>query len=380
MRIAERSDFPVGASFERLSASWHRCRGMQLDHDLDPPLEPVTDSQLRRLLQRDARLAAVARQELGMMSRAVADTGHVLVVIDDQGYIAAVAGDVHHAGDTLRRLRRGVDLSEASFGTTAPGTALADRQPILVRRSDHFLTQLRQLECLAAPIFAPGGDVLGVLGVCSDQRPLLPGLVEMVQSAVLRMERQLLRELGSPKILRLHPHPYGLGGISEGLIAVGKDGEILGTNTIGAQLLGITQEGAVGRSLDGFFEVSPLRLRPISNGMATLRINEGLSVAATLVEAADLERRAVRASRLPEGPGGTRSRNPDLRLLDRLTRREIDVLQHLDTGLSNLEIARAIFVSEDAVKYHLKNIYAKLAVGSRLQAIATARELKLIRQ
>ncbi len=379
MRIAEGSDFPREAAFERLSASWHRCRGMHLDHDLDLPLEPVTDSQLRKLLQRDARLAAVARQELEMMSRAVADTGHVLVVIDDQGFIAAVAGDVHHAGDTLRRLRLGVDLSEASFGTTAPGTALADRQPILVRRSDHFLTRLRQLECLAAPIFTPGGDVLGVLGVCSDQRPLLPGIVEMVQSAVLRMERQLLRELGSPKILRLHPHPCGLGGISEGLIAVGKEGEILGTNTIAAQLLGITQQHAVGRSLEGFFEVSPLRLRSIANGIATLRINGGLSVAATLVEVEDLERRAVRAGALPEGPGDTRSRSPDLRLLDQLTRREIDVLRHLDNGHSNLEIARAIFVSEDTVKYHLKNIYAKLAVGSRLQAIATARELKLIR-
>lgn len=379
MRVAERSDFPTGAAFERLSASWHRCRGMHLDHDLDLPLEPVTDSQLRKLLQRDARLAAVARQELEVMSRAVADTGHVLVVIDDQGFIAAVAGDVHHAGDTLRRLRLGVDLSEASFGTTAPGTALADRQPILVRRSDHFLTRLRHLECLAAPIFTPGGDVLGVLGVCSDQRPLLPGLLEMVQSAVLRMERQLLRELGSPKILRLHPHPCGLGGISEGLIAVGKEGEILGTNTIAAQLLGIPQQQAIGRSLDGFFEVSPLRLRSISNGIATLRINGGLSVAATLVEVEDLEWRAARAGALPEGPGDSRSRNSDLRLLDQLTRREIDVLRHLDNGSSNLEIARAIFVSEDTVKYHLKNIYAKLAVGSRLQAIATARELKLIR-
>lgn len=221
--------------------------------------------------------------------------------------------------------------------------------------------------------------MLGVLGVCSDQRPLLPGIVDMVQSAVLRMERQLLRELGSPKILRLHPHPCGLGGISEGLFAVGKEGEILGTNTIAAQLLGITQQHAVGRSLESFFEVSPLRLRSIANGIATLRVNGGLSVAATLVEVDDLERRAVRASVLPEGPGDTRSRSPDLRLLDQLTRREIDVLRHLDNGRSNLEIARAIFVSEDTVKYHLKNIYAKLAVGSRLQAIATARELKLIR-
>lgn len=64
--------------------------------------------------------------------------------------------------------------------------------------------------------------------------------------------------------------------------------------------------------------------------------------------------------------------------LEPLTRREIDILVFLANGASNKEIARRTQVSENTVKFHLKNIYAKLAVTSRLQAINAARKMGLL--
>lgn len=64
--------------------------------------------------------------------------------------------------------------------------------------------------------------------------------------------------------------------------------------------------------------------------------------------------------------------------LEPLTRREVDILVFLDNGVSNKEIARRIFISENTVKFHLKNVYSKLAVTSRLQAINAARRMGLI--
>ncbi|HSW14331.1 MAG TPA: LuxR C-terminal-related transcriptional regulator [Solimonas sp.] len=64
--------------------------------------------------------------------------------------------------------------------------------------------------------------------------------------------------------------------------------------------------------------------------------------------------------------------------LEPLTDREKDILVYLANGVSNKEIARRIFVSENTVKFHLKNIYSKLAVSSRLQAINAARQMGLI--
>jgi LuxR family maltose regulon positive regulatory protein len=67
------------------------------------------------------------------------------------------------------------------------------------------------------------------------------------------------------------------------------------------------------------------------------------------------------------------------RSLEPLTDREKEILIFLANGVSNKEMAARLFVSENTVKFHLKNIYSKLAVASRLQAIASARELGLVK-
>ena len=59
------------------------------------------------------------------------------------------------------------------------------------------------------------------------------------------------------------------------------------------------------------------------------------------------------------------------------SRREFEVLEELIQGRSNKEIARALDMTEHTAKFHLKNIFAKLKVERRTQAIAKARELGL---
>lgn len=62
-----------------------------------------------------------------------------------------------------------------------------------------------------------------------------------------------------------------------------------------------------------------------------------------------------------------------------LTEREKKILVLLANGVSNEEIASRMFVSRNTIKFHLKNIYAKLMVNSRLQATNAARAMGLIR-
>lgn len=53
----------------------------------------------------------------------------------------------------------------------------------------------------------------------------------------------------------------------------------------------------------------------------------------------------------------------------RLSAREVEILDYVARGLSNKEIARAIRVAPETVKWHLKNIFEKLKVNSRIQAV-----------
>jgi DNA-binding NarL/FixJ family response regulator len=61
-----------------------------------------------------------------------------------------------------------------------------------------------------------------------------------------------------------------------------------------------------------------------------------------------------------------------------LTQREADILRALADGLSNKQIARQFWLSEQTIKFHLTNIYRKLDVGSRTEAVRHAYEHGLI--
>lgn len=67
-----------------------------------------------------------------------------------------------------------------------------------------------------------------------------------------------------------------------------------------------------------------------------------------------------------------------LRPDEALSAREIELLQALQTGASNREIAERLFISQATVKTHLIHIYSKLGVDNRTAAVDKARERRII--
>jgi LuxR family maltose regulon positive regulatory protein len=118
------------------------------------------------------------------------------------------------------------------------------------------------------------------------------------------------------------------------------------------------------------------------NGFVRTFIDEGSPMADLLAEAvargivpgyATALREAFREpSPVPDTspPGGS--------LVEALTRRELEVLKLVAQGLSNEEIGERLFLSLSTVKGHNRNIYDKLQVQRRTEAVARARELRLL--
>ena len=61
-----------------------------------------------------------------------------------------------------------------------------------------------------------------------------------------------------------------------------------------------------------------------------------------------------------------------------LSKREYEVLIEIAGGLSNKQIADKLFVSESTIKTHISNIFLKLDVKRRTQAIQKAKELQIL--
>jgi LuxR family transcriptional regulator, maltose regulon positive regulatory protein len=126
-------------------------------------------------------------------------------------------------------------------------------------------------------------------------------------------------------------------------------------------------------------------------GYARLFVDAGLPVARLLYQAIehdlapDYARRLLTAfpqsDWLPQLDRGTQPDRPTPAsedLIEPLSDRELEVLRLIDQGLSNSEIAAKLVLSTGTVKVHSHNIFSKLGVNNRTQAVSKARALGLI--
>jgi LuxR family transcriptional regulator, maltose regulon positive regulatory protein len=123
-------------------------------------------------------------------------------------------------------------------------------------------------------------------------------------------------------------------------------------------------------------------------GFIRLFIDEGAPMARLLYEtlARGIEpvyvRRLLAAFPVADSTPAALSLPPDAEagLVEPLSMRELEVLQVIAEGLSNQEVANRLYLSLHTVKVHARNIYAKLGVKNRTQAVAKGRALGILSQ
>ncbi|MCU1633471.1 MAG: putative phytochrome sensor protein [Micrococcaceae bacterium] len=121
------------------------------------------------------------------------DSGMLVAVGDENGRLLWVDGD--------RQLRRraegmlfmaGADWSEATVGTSAPGTALALQRSVQIAGAEHFNPQVHPWSCTAVPLHDPdSGTVLGVIDITGAAEAVATHTLALVEAAVAAAEAQL---------------------------------------------------------------------------------------------------------------------------------------------------------------------------------------------
>jgi transcriptional regulator of acetoin/glycerol metabolism len=221
--------------------SWQRCieAGRQPQQRVN--FDPVAQSTIREVAERNRALVAAARPVIERVSRAIADTRYFAVLTDAQGIVVEV-GPLPDGTDASTRYARhiarvGVDLSERAVGTSAISTALTEQESVWLHRGEHFFEDTSIYSCAGAPLFGPQGDCIGMLDLTGVQVVERPELRHLAVLSARSIENALV--LNEPCELRLHLSWPGCVGseATEGLLCIDGNGNVTGANAAARQML-----------------------------------------------------------------------------------------------------------------------------------------------
>jgi transcriptional regulator of acetoin/glycerol metabolism len=147
----------------------------------------------------DDLLVHAAGPVLDSLSEDLAATNVALLLTDGDGDILDRRVAQRSLGAHLDRfwLAPGFVYSESTVGTNAIGTAIAQREPAVVRGSEHFVDALATWACAAVPITDPrSGRLLGVLDLTSRARDANELMLPLARRAAKEIEERLLDDAG----------------------------------------------------------------------------------------------------------------------------------------------------------------------------------------
>ena len=219
--------------------SWMRCISFGLD-TLRPPLpELVSPAVLRQEQQRCSLVRGLALAEMHTLHQQIAGSNFMIAFANADGLLLDVVSDPSFAeASNAASIRPGTVWTERICGTNGLGTAAHLKRAIVVHGREHFFSRYNNLTCAAAPIFAPDGELTGILDASSDCMSRHAHTQALVAMAATQIENGLFREHHRGNILvALHNRGEYLHTLSAGLLAVDKEGRILAANRAAGVLL-----------------------------------------------------------------------------------------------------------------------------------------------
>ncbi|WP_265461499.1 sigma-54-dependent Fis family transcriptional regulator [Aeromonas salmonicida] len=217
-----------------IQRSWQRCLHQGLLRQQSAELDLLPQGELSaRQEQHKTLIACFQRFVLPLFAQLLAGRPCRLLLCDGEGAILAASGDDGFARHAERIfLRSGARWGEASKGTNAIGTALAEQSEVQVLGSEHFFAQHSFLSCSASPLLGPDGQLLGVLDISTDAAHHDGDMLGTVRLLAMTLENALLaRQPGW--LVDLDPQS-----LWSARLLLGEGGELLGANRAGRLWLG----------------------------------------------------------------------------------------------------------------------------------------------
>jgi transcriptional regulator of acetoin/glycerol metabolism len=347
---------------EHIGASWRRSLQSGLSpHRLDVPFDGDVDS--------DGLLVRAARPVLDQLAADLAGSSVAVLLTNERSQIVDRWVGQPPLFLVLDRilLAPGYVHSEAAVGTNGIGTALAQRSPAAVEGAEHFAEAFTGVAGAGAPIADPrSGRTLGVIDltclVGQGSALLLPFAV----GAARAIERRLVDDSLLSERLVLQRFLQERRGAKGPLVIITSQTMIANA---AADRLVEPQDEALLR------EIAHRQSGDVPIAVDSLLLSSGREVSARVEPMLDAGVLAGTIIRLTPARASSRADRADATFgWDSLTATECSVVDLVAQGRTNRETGERLFLSHHTVGFHLRSIYRKLDITSRVDLTRLALE------
>lgn len=351
---------------DEISASWARSAASGLVPDrLETPFDGDLDS--------DGLLVRAARPVMDQLAIDLAQAPVAVLLTNDQGHVVdRRVADPHLRGrlDAIS-LAPGFVYGEERIGTNGIGTALAQRKPTAVAGGEHFADALTTMACAGVPITDPRcGRVLGVIDLTSLAADSSGLMLPFATRAAREIEQRLVDASGFSERMLLQRF------LHERRIAKGP----LVLITPRAMITNAAAEGLVKAEDEMVLQEWATRPLPTTGEPIThITLGGGAIVAVRaepLIDGGSRVGALLRLDPVAGAGGGARQRRADRPTFgwESLTSTERRIVDLVAQGQTNRQAAERLFLSHHTVGFHLRSIFAKLGVNSRVEVTRLAVE------
>jgi DNA-binding CsgD family transcriptional regulator len=344
----------AGAVRAEIGASWQRSAtsGLTPDRFVVPP-SPVIDA--------DGALVRAARPVLEQLAEDLAVYRMAVVVTDAGGDVLerrVSEGQLRGRLDGLL-LAPGFSYAEECVGTNAIGTALEQRRPSIVEGDEHFADALTAMACAAVPIADPrSGRILGAIDLTCAAADGSPLMLPLATQAARQIEERLVDGARMGERVLLQQFLRERRGAKGPLVLV-SEGTMM-TNAAADRVVAPGDEAVLWESALRMLGGSGEPAEVVLLGGQALEVRCQPVLDGGVVTAAVLHLRPAASAAV----GARRAKRPFG--WDSLTDTERSVAELIAEGATNRQAAERLLVSPYTVDSHLRSIFRKLDLNSRV--------------